>query len=192
MRFSVCELDRNKSAIPTLSPAVCLPRSLTLPIWLAASFPFFASLLIYFLYPLCFFFFYIYHLFLWIPLPGSPWEVSSSSTPTSSCARVSVSEPGTHRNAAGGQRGSIATTLPLPSPLCTPPPSPHRDPCCLDRCEWRSSGGWLRAKHIAGLPQQFKHWSAALFSLLKLCVQLCRQTPLTGTAVNRYDTRIHL
>lgn len=50
----------------------------------------------------------------------------------------------------------------LKHPLHPPPPL-HRDPCCLGRCEWRSSCSWLKAKHIASHPQQFKYWITAQF-----------------------------
>lgn len=75
------------------------------------------------------------------------------------------------REAASGQKH--------PSPPLPSPPLPlRRDPCCLDASEWRSSGGWLRAKHAVALPQQFKQWRAALF------LQLCRQPASAATCSN--------
>lgn len=47
-------------------------------------------------------------------------------------------------DAASGQKGNITALF----SLHPPPPPLHRDPCCLDRCEWRSSCGWLRANTL--------------------------------------------
>lgn len=74
--------------------------------------------------------------------------------------RVSVSEPETHRNAASEQNWNINTTIPHHHPTCLSlhPLHPlHRDLCCLERCEWRSSCRWLRAKRTASPSQQFKY-----------------------------------
>lgn len=74
------------------------------------------------------------------------------------------------RGAARGQKHPSIRPPSLPLP---------RDLCCLDASEWRSSCGWLRAKHAAAaLPQQFKQYRAALLSL---CVQLCGPTASTVT-----------
>ena len=84
---SVSELDANqKSTIPTSLPAacaslfLCFPTLYANPIWLAASFPFFASLFNFVFYPpLLLFFFFISS--LESISPCSPWEVSTPPPP---------------------------------------------------------------------------------------------------------------
>lgn len=119
-RCFICESDRNKFPLHSL---LCLPNSslclltftAALSIWLAASFSFVASLLIWFSISLCLVFFF--HFFSWIPLLCSPWELFYPllNPYFLLCEWVSVSEPGTLRNSATGQNRIIAT-LPPASP----------------------------------------------------------------------------
>lgn len=119
--------------------------------------------------------FYPPRLLSWIPLPHSPWGLLLSPSPTSSCVweYLFPNQEPTEMQLVDMTETPTSISLPLL----------HGDLCCVDRYEWRSSCSWLRAKRIASHPQQFKYWSTALFSLSKLCIQLCGLTALTVTAV---------
>lgn len=144
-----------------------------------------------FFFILCFFFISSLESFSLVHLERSP-----PSPHTSSCVREYLLQSQEHIEMllVDRKESSPPSTLHHPThpPLHPPPPPLHRDLCCLDRCEWRSSCGWLRAKHIASLPRQFKYWSTALLCFLCLsyvysCVDKWHRRLLRYT-----DTTAHL
>lgn len=133
-----------------------------------------------------FFLFYIPSNFVFSPLTlFTLRKVSPSSSASTHGKDEYLFQRQEQREAASGQKHpSIRSPSLPPLPFFLPPSLPplplHRDLCCLDASEWRSSCGWLRAKHataaaVAALPQQL------CFCLLQLCVQLCGPTASTVT-----------
>lgn len=105
---------------------------------------------------------FLFHPTLFFPLLLNLEGVSTSSSSSFSASSHGKNEylfqRQEQREAASGQKQPSLPPSSASLPL-------HRDLCCLDGSEWRSSCGWLRAKHAAAaLPQQFKQWRAALLS----------------------------